>query len=77
MIENFDDLPKESIKDFLQRYLQKVYYYDAMPTPHSKKKLKSGKVKIYYMFPIPNDAFKYGKVEPDQKYRIELYPIED
>jgi len=76
IVENFDDLPIESIKDFLQRYIQKAYYYEAIPMPHSKKKLKNGTEKTYYMFPIPNEAFKYSKIDPNQKYRIELYPIE-
>jgi len=64
IVEKIDTLPKNEIKEFLQRYIQKAYYYDAYPKLHSKKKLKDGSEAFYYMFPVPNDAIKYGKIDP-------------
>lgn len=56
---------------------KKGWWWNAKPTPHTTKKLKDGTEKNYYVFSIPSYGFSRGEVDPDQWYRIEIYPIED
>ena len=56
---------------------KKGFWFDATPTPHTTKTLKNGSDKTYYVFSIPAWAIERGEIDPIQKYRIELYPLEN
>ena len=55
---------------------KKGFWFNAIPTPHTTKTLKDGTIKTYYVFSIPAWAIKRGEIDPEQEYRIELYPLE-
>lgn len=57
--------------------IRKAFWFDANLTIHGKKKLKDGTEKEYYIVTIPTWAVDCGEIDPNKKYRFEMYPIEE
>lgn len=77
MLTQYEDQLPPGLKGVLDRYFQKAYFYEDSPKVHVRRTLKSGVERTYYMFKIPVEAVEKGKVDPNRRYRIELYPLEE
>jgi len=77
ILENIEKNSSGSLKELIQGIIQRAYYYESKLKVNKRVTLKNGTKQTYYMIPIPIDAIKYGKIDPEQKYRIELYPLEN
>lgn len=76
ILENIEKNSTGSVKELIQGIIQRAYYLESELKVHKNVTLTNGEKKTYYMIPVPSEAIKYNKLDPDTKYRIEFYPLE-